>query len=205
MFFFALGMSISPGPVNMLIVAAAANFGLRKTWALVSGATFGFVLLLLVVGFGLSEFVHAHAQWLAVLSLLGTGFVVFVAYKMAQAPVLADGDGPVTGGVLVASAPTFQQGLFMQWLNPKAWVACAAGTAMFAHAPVSQPLWTFVGIYFVVCYASLGVWAVAGGYLAVLLRTPFYRRVFNWVMAGLLCATAMYMLYQQWQLTTSVL
>ena len=55
--------------------------------------------------------------------------------------------------------PGFAHGFLLQWLNPKAWIAAAAGTALFAQAAVPHALWTFIGIYFVVCYASLALWA----------------------------------------------
>ena len=50
MFMFALTMSISPGPVNMVIISSGANHGFRKTLPFISGATTGFTLLLILVG-----------------------------------------------------------------------------------------------------------------------------------------------------------
>ncbi|EPP7098025.1 LysE family transporter, partial [Klebsiella michiganensis] len=44
-------MSISPGPVNMVIISSGANHGFRKTLPFISGATTGFTLLLILVGF----------------------------------------------------------------------------------------------------------------------------------------------------------
>jgi threonine/homoserine/homoserine lactone efflux protein len=50
MLMFSLTMSISPGPVNMVIISSSHGF--RKTLPFVSGATIGFTLLLILVGFG---------------------------------------------------------------------------------------------------------------------------------------------------------
>ena len=85
----------------------------------------------------------------------------------------------------------------LQWLNPKAWIAAAAGTALFAQAAVPHALWTFIGIYFVVCYASLALWAWAGGVLSPFLQQGKRMRGFNVMMGVLLCLTAVFMLWQQ--------
>ena len=52
MFSFSLAMSISPGPVNMIILSSGVNYGVKKTIPYVSGATIGFTLLLLFTGLG---------------------------------------------------------------------------------------------------------------------------------------------------------
>jgi threonine/homoserine/homoserine lactone efflux protein len=52
MFSFSLVMSISPGPVNMVIVSSGASYGVRKTFSFVSGGTIGFTSLLLFIGLG---------------------------------------------------------------------------------------------------------------------------------------------------------
>jgi threonine/homoserine/homoserine lactone efflux protein len=49
---FSLTMSISPGPVNMVIISSGASYGVRKTFSFVSGVTIGFTLLLLFIGLG---------------------------------------------------------------------------------------------------------------------------------------------------------
>ncbi|PLO79127.1 lysine transporter LysE, partial [Klebsiella quasipneumoniae] len=46
MLMFALALSFSPGPVNMVIISSGAAHGFRKTFSFVSGATIGFTLLL---------------------------------------------------------------------------------------------------------------------------------------------------------------
>jgi len=43
-------MSISPGPVNMMIISSSINHRVRKTLYFVSGDTIGFILLLVLIG-----------------------------------------------------------------------------------------------------------------------------------------------------------
>ena len=54
MFSFSLIMSISPGPVNLMIVTSGINHGFIKTFSFISGATIGFILLLILATLGLS-------------------------------------------------------------------------------------------------------------------------------------------------------
>jgi threonine/homoserine/homoserine lactone efflux protein len=183
---FALGMSISPGPVNMVIVASGAQHGVRRTLPFVSGATVGFTLLLALVGFGLMQVFAAMPVLLTWLGVAGALFIVYIGYRIATAPPELS---PEHG-----QAPTFLQGALLQWLNPKAWIACAAGVSMFASPTSTRPLLVFIGIYFVICYLSLAVWAVLGERVAVLLGTPQRIRVFNRLMGGLLIASALYLM-----------
>lgn len=39
MFIFSLSMSISPGPVNLTILTSSMNYGVKATFAFISGAT----------------------------------------------------------------------------------------------------------------------------------------------------------------------
>ena len=200
---FALSMSISPGPVNMLIIATAAQWGTRRAWAVVSGATLGFTALLAVVGWGLAGLLQRHPLWLQALGVVGALFIVFMASKLISSPVSPSAaeknmaEQTTKPTAVAEAAPGFAHGFLLQWLNPKAWIAAAAGTALFAQAAVPHALWTFIGIYFVVCYASLALWAWAGGVLSPFLQQGQRMRGFNVLMGVLLCLTAVFMLWQQ--------
>ena len=56
-------------------------------------------------------------------------------------------------------------------------------------------VWLFALIYFVVCYASVACWAYAGTFLRRLFRQPRHVRLFNRLMAALLAACALYLLW----------
>ncbi len=62
--------------------------------------------------------------------------------------------------------------MLLQWLNPKAWIACASGVALFASPSTHAPLLVFMAIYLVVCYLSLAAWALLGDRVALLLDSP---------------------------------
>ncbi|WP_278248041.1 LysE family translocator [Pseudodesulfovibrio hydrargyri] len=179
-------MSISPGPVNMTILASGATYGLRRTLLFVSGATIGFILLLLSLGLGLMQIVTAYPDLLKYLSLAGSSFIIYVGYKIAlAAPELSTEEVP---------CPDFKQGFLMQWLNPKAWLACIAGISMFTNPGSHAPLFLFSGLYFIICYLSLATWAAMGTRFGVILDTRKKMRRFNIAMGSLLCMCAVYLL-----------
>lgn len=66
MLMFALALSFSPGPVNMVIISSGAAHGFRKTFSFVSGATIGFTLLLVLISFGLYAAIATHPGFLAI-------------------------------------------------------------------------------------------------------------------------------------------
>lgn len=189
MFSFSLVMSISPGPVNMVIVSSGASYGVRKTFSFVSGGTIGFTLLLLFIGLGFSEMIDLYPQFLKYLAVVGSLFIVYMGYLIATSnPKLAIKDH---------KQPTFMQGFLLQWLNPKAWIACMAGVSLFSVPNSRQEFLTFSLVYFLVCYLSLFSWSVLGYKAAILLNSEFKLKLFNQLMGGLLILTSCFLLYTQ--------
>lgn len=114
------------------------------------------------------------------------GLLLYLAWRLA----VDNGALHSAEGGAVAS---FAGGALMQWLNPKAWLAAIAGTGAFAADGDAGRVWQFAAIYCVVCYLSLACWAIAGTCLQPYLRAPQRIRVFNRVLAGLLVASAGYL------------
>lgn len=184
---FALASSITPGPVNIVALSSGARYGLGAALLHVTGATLGFTLLLILIGFGLHEtLLHLPFLTLAI-KWAGVAFLLYMAWKLAwddgQLDVEREGDKP---SMLV--------GAIMQWLNPKAWLACTAGMGAFVASGETRLIWQFALIYFVICYLSLACWAFAGTFLRQYLKSALGIRVFNRSMALLLVGCAVYLL-----------
>ncbi|MEJ2792699.1 LysE family translocator [Iodobacter sp. LRB] len=186
MILFSLAVSISPGPANMVIVSSGASHGFKQTLPFVSGASFGFTLLLIFVGFGFFQLISAYTIFLTSLSWVGSAFISYMAYKIAfSKPEIS---------LHKANRPTFLQGFLLQWFNPKAWMACVSGVTLFSNAHSSKPLIIFILIYFLICYASLSLWALLGDRVAIFLNSRSRIRLFNRAMGSLLMATAIYLI-----------
>jgi threonine/homoserine/homoserine lactone efflux protein len=85
-------------------------------------------------------------------------------------------------------------GAVMQWLNPKAWLACVAGMGAFVADGEAWLVWQFAAVYLVICYVSVGCWAYAGTFLRGYLSHAAGMRWFNRSMALLLVVCAVYLL-----------
>ncbi|QHC96341.1 lysine transporter LysE [Pseudomonas sp. R84] len=184
---FALAASITPGPVNIVALSSGAQFGFRASQRHVAGATLGFVLLLVLMGLGLHEVLKLWPFMTRVVQLAGVAFLLFMAWKLAV------DDGQLNAGDS-GRAPSMLYGAVMQWLNPKAWLACVAGMGAFVADGEARLVWQFAAVYLVICYLSVGCWAYAGTFLRGYLSNATGMRWFNRSMAGLLALSAIYLL-----------
>lgn len=184
---FALAASISPGPVNIVALSAGAQYGLAASMRHVTGATFGFALLLLFTGLGLHELLSHWPHLIRIIQGAGVAFLFFMAYK------LAIDDGRL-GVDKTSKGPSLVSGAAMQWLNPKAWLASLAGMGVYAANGDGMLVWKFTAVYFVICYGSIACWAYTGSFMGQYLRDPKRVRYFNRLMALLLAGSAIYLL-----------
>lgn len=182
MFSLSLAMSITPGPVNMMIISSGVNHGFKKTLPFISGATIGFTLLLILIGFGLMNILNHYPSLLSIMEILGASFIMYMGYKIATSR--AD----ITVKNQEKKMLKFYEGFLLQWLNPKAWIACVSGVSMFVSS--DSTLLVFVLIYFIVCYASLSFWGVLGQKATIFLNTPIKLKFFNITMGAILIISA---------------
>lgn len=73
---FAFAASITPGPNNLMVMASGANFGLRRTVPHLAGILVGFVVMVALVGLGLSRVFEA---WPAVRQALVAASALYLA------------------------------------------------------------------------------------------------------------------------------
>lgn len=186
---FALACSISPGPVNIVSLGCGARYGWRAALPHVTGATLGFILLLLLVGLGLHEVLNQWPLLTRIIRIAGVVFLLYLAYQLVR------DDGQLTTAQ-APKVPTALGGALMQWLNPKAWLACLAGMGAFVADGDVVMVWVFALLYLVICWLSLASWAWAGASLRGYLKRTAGIRWFNRGMAVLLAGCAVYLLLE---------
>jgi len=186
MFSFSLAMSISPGPVNMMIISSSINHGVKKTFSFVSGATIGFTLLLIFIGLGLINIVNQYPSLLKVMEIFGASFIAYMGYKISIFTT------KLSKKEYAKKTLKFYEGFLLQWLNPKAWIACISGISMFVSSNIEFIV--FVLIYFIVCYSSLFFWSILGQKAILILNTTFKQKIFNIIMGLTLLLLASYMI-----------
>ena len=185
---FSLSMSITPGPVNLVCLSSGVTYGFNKTLPFIRGATIGFIILLTATGLGLSKVANETSEFLVILRNFGSTFIVYMGLKV----LFSNSNLSLTTR---SQMPTFKQGILLQWLNPKAWMACLAGTSAFNIANSPQKLTLFICIYFAICYLSIALWALMGAKISRWIAQPKYMKIFNATMAASLLTVAIYLLF----------
>lgn len=169
---FALTMSISPGPANMITLSAGLHHGTRRAMPFVLGCTIGFTALLVTLGLTAGQLARLGPAWQTGMAVLGAAVIIYFGIRIALAP--AGLDKAARPGL-----PTLWQGAMLQWVNPKAWGACLAAVSLFELAGHSDRLTVFASLYFVICLFGIGSWAVLGRGIRRLLSNPMRMRLFN--------------------------
>jgi threonine/homoserine/homoserine lactone efflux protein len=180
---FSVAMTITPGPNNLMVAAAAANHGITDTVPHILGIAVGFTLMLAIVAGGLGgvvdavPFLHPALQWGGALWLL------YLAWKIATAPPPSEQRGRPPLGFFGAAA--------FQWVNPKAWMIALSAASEFVvpGRPLLLEAGRIAGIFAIVAIPCILPWAMLGSGTARILNAPHRLRAFNIVMAVLLVAS----------------
>ncbi|WP_343619223.1 LysE family translocator [Acinetobacter proteolyticus] len=187
MFIFSFTMSISPGPINITILSTSLIHGFKKTLPFISGATLGFSLLLIFLGFGFSQTISHYPIFSKILECIGALFIFYIGQKI----IFSKPEIELLKNISIVS---FADGFLLQWLNPKAWIACLSGISLFSSPVSYHPLILFILIYFITCYICLMLWGISGHKLAKILTNPRQLKILNILMGGSLIILSIYML-----------
>jgi len=186
---FAFVMSFTPGPNNILLAASGVNFGFARSIPQMFGVTVGFVALLLACGAGLGLVFAAIPAMHFVLKVAGAAYMLWLAFKVATAHRVSEGDSAL------AQPITFWQAALFQWINPKGLVAALSAIAVYVrpgHERHDLPL--LLAVFALFTMLSVAAWAGFGVGLRGLMRSPTHARIFNIAMALLLVACVVPML-----------
>jgi threonine/homoserine/homoserine lactone efflux protein len=184
---YAFVMSITPGPNNVMLTAAGANFGLRRTVPHILGVTAGFAVLVCAACGGLGVLFTRWPQLHLALKGAGAAYLLFLGWQILRSRGAAAGS---------AGKPiTFWEAAGFQFLNPKAWIIALTAATLFLP-PGLDPVLAISYVASIVTLVNLPcitVWALFGSSLGLLLTRPAARRTFNWTMAVGLAATGIMM------------
>lgn len=186
---FALAASISPGPVNLICLSSGTHYPIAKGLIFVTGATLGFLVLFLAIGAGLYSLLNVVPLLEEILRWTGLLFLLYLSYQLFQH------DGSVRSQS-TDKPPGFMTGAMMQWLNPKAWLASAAGIGAYTSSNDPYQLWLFAALYLPICWLSLASWVYAGAFLRRYIHRPFVLLTINRTLAAGLAASAIFLLFE---------
>jgi threonine/homoserine/homoserine lactone efflux protein len=181
---FAFVTSITPGPNNLMLLASGTNFGWRRSLPHLLGISFGFGVMLVLVGLGLGEAFSRYPALHGVLKWASLAYLLYLAWKVATAapPAATDGGGADSGRPM-----GFGAAALFQVVNPKAWAM--ALTAVTAYAELG--LAAITAIFVLVNLPCCGSWALLGQQMRRWLHRPRALQAFNWGAAALMVASVL--------------
>jgi threonine/homoserine/homoserine lactone efflux protein len=187
---FVVVMSVTPGPNNVMLAAASANYGLRAAVPQMLGIAVGAAAMMAAVGLALAAVLEVLPRTAGAVRWVGLAWLLFLAWKVANAGAPGSADARPPLGFLGAAA--------FQWINPKAWLLGIGGNAAFVRPDAALlPQVALVALVFlVVAIPCMLPWAALGGAARRLLTSPARLRAFNWTMAALLVASIVPMAWE---------
>ncbi len=171
----------SPGPATVSLAATASVFGVRRSLWYLAGIILGTSAVLLMIATGITGILFAVPGALPALTLAALFYILYLAYKIATAPILSR-------DATDATAPSMMGGLLLAIANPKAFAAIGAvyaGVVIVPDQPGLDALVKVVALFGVIVIVNSS-WLVLGAFLARLLRHPRTGRAINLMFALLL-------------------
>ena len=183
-------MSVTPGPNNLMLAASGVNFGIRRTLPHMLGVSVGHAIQVSIVA-GLLAWVMIWLDNLRLeLVLTGCTYLLWLAWRQARAAQPGGGNSTRPLGFFGAA--------LFQWVNPKAWMMVLNTAILFLPRGGG---WNAALSLAVLCalvnFPCIALWAVVGDRLRYRLREPRALQVFNYTMALLLAATAIWILIEE--------
>ena len=188
---FAVAMSFTPGPNNLMLASAGARFGFARTLPHQTGIVVGFAIMTLCIGFGVAALIAAVPPLYLAMKIASIAYLVVLAWQVAT---VEGKEGAATErrpmGVVAAAA--------FQWINPKAWIMTLTAVTTYTSAGGDQRLqvWLLSLAFALVGAASCSTWAAFGQVIRRYLTSGRRREAFNRIMAALLVMSIVPVLFE---------
>lgn len=178
---FALTMSITPGPNNIMLTASGANFGFLRTIPHILGVVIGVAVLNFLSALGLNRIFDLYPSIQNIFKYVGMTYMFFLAFKIA----LSSG---VKSGNKSGKPLGFIQAILFQALNPKAVIMSLTAITVYSVKGILfyRSVFWIILIFIVLGFCSISVWALFGTIIKRLLTNRKYLKIFNYSM-GFLC------------------
>tara|TARA_B100000787_G_scaffold51465_1_gene37154 strand:+ start:578 stop:1165 length:588 start_codon:yes stop_codon:yes gene_type:complete len=189
--FLLIGISCSlgftPGPNNIVASFSGFNFGIKKTIPLIIGVWLGYTILVILINFVLISTFTKYPVIQEVIRLLGTFFLVYLAYKISFSSSAKE-DKQINPVKLI---DTF----IFQFLNPKGVMAAITLISKFVIEDnyLNSSL-TVTVVCSLTALTSITTWAFFGKFLRNFATNNNFIKRFNYAMSLLLivCIIGLY-------------
>lgn len=188
-FLFAIIVSATPGPSNLILTSRGAAVGVLRGLPALLGQVIGVGLMLFLIGFGVGTLVLENALIVQALKWFGIGFLLWLAWKIASAGRSGHQTKTATG----AEVGFWQMAAF-QWVNPKSWLLCTGAVGTYFPAATGSAIarsLLFALLFILAALPSCSIWLIAGAGVQRMLQSERATRVFNLTMGGLLASSVL--------------
>ncbi len=176
----SLSLGFTPGPNNAVAAYSGFNFGIRKTLPLILGVGFGYTTLIILINFVLISTFKNYPIIQEIIRVLGTIFLIYLAYKISFSKISSDGrtDNPVK----------FLDKFIFQFINPKGVMAGVTLSSNFVEQGenyLNHSIWVII-VCSVTAFLSITSWTFLGKFLRKFATNNNFIKRFNYVMSLLL-------------------
>jgi threonine/homoserine/homoserine lactone efflux protein len=187
---FAAVSSGTPGPNNLMILTSGVNFGMKRSTPHLMGITLGFCFMIFCIGMGLQTMFVVMPQLETVLRYVGTAYLLWLAWKIANAGPISSGSGDAKSSGVKPMG--FWAATAFQWVNPKAWFMAISAITTYASTAGGSKLGQVLLVVLVFGAINLPLvacWGWFGSAMRQFLQDPKNLKIFNVTMAILLVAS----------------
>ncbi|MDB4082342.1 LysE family translocator [Candidatus Pelagibacter sp.] len=176
----SLSLGFTPGPNNAVAAYSGFNFGIRKTLPLILGVGFGYTTLIILINFALISTFKNYPIIQEIIRVLGTFFLVYLAYKISFSKISSDGktENPVK----------FFDKFIFQFINPKGVMAGVTLCSNFVEQGenyLNHSIWVII-VCSVTAFLSITSWSFLGKFLRKFATNNNFIKRFNYAMSLLL-------------------
>ena len=176
----SLSLGFTPGPNNAVAAYSGFNFGIRKTLPLILGVGFGYTALIILINFVLISTFKNYPIIQEIIRVLGTIFLIYLAYKISFSKISSDGrtENPVK----------FLDKFIFQFINPKGVMAGITLSSNFVEqgeSYLNHSIWVIV-VCSVTAFLSITSWTFLGKFLRKFATNNNFIKRFNYAMSLLL-------------------
>ena len=176
----SLSLGFTPGPNNAVAAYSGFNFGIRKTLPLILGVGFGYTALIILINFVLISTFKNYPIIQEIIRVLGTIFLIYLAYKISFSKISSDGrtENPVK----------FLDKFIFQFINPKGVMAGVTLSSNFVEQGenyLNHSIWVII-VCSVTAFLSISSWTFLGKFLRKFATNNNFIKRFNYAMSLLL-------------------
>jgi len=169
--------------------AVGNAFGFARGIPYLTGCATGLILVMVVTAFGLAHLVDLFPGTVLIVSVIGVGYILYLAYKIAlETSDIATYDQ--------GKSPGFFAGVLVSLSNPKGWAVMAA---LFSSMGSMQSMLSmeviirFIILCVIIVFGNLA-WTLLGDRLSRLIADPRKGKILNRIFAFLLVASVIWAL-----------